>query len=531
MFVNNNVTRKLKILIVNQNMAARSELKTMLANLNQSDVDLMKDGRDLVGREQSFKYDLIFIREDLGYSLTGVNLVRYLTRSNLVPKWCKFVILTDSAQAICSTPIFRHLRTEVLEFPLNYKMIENSINATIESLDIFQNILKNLNQISPSVLIKNIKNIEPGKFDQTHKDELLELKIKLLLQGRRPDLAWSISEKIALSSDRVREQLFISFSIGDKKQFLATLDDANGAEILRKGCIYYQTLFNLFHEEPELALRHFENLEENTLHPNEIESHALLLQKVQGLTKAIDYLDEKEVIKSDGFDLKNSISLIRLLCYSMALLSGNTDGLAVSKIHDRMIDIIRNNTWAKGSFKYNIYKPFILLGLAALQGKQLLSNFEKLYDLRHQLDVKQLNILLFVAHKYGLENQAIEVHKMLERNAARLEISPELISFEITHSEVMARTLDREKQKQRYLFLADSHSKSGRVYRALRKYYKSHQLFGSDDSEKLKMLSIMHELGLKNYWNFKSIQMLEGIQSKKLNKDQQALMGKLKSSA
>ncbi|EDV18494.1 hypothetical protein TRIADDRAFT_62989, partial [Trichoplax adhaerens] len=290
-------------------MAARSELKNMLATLGQSDVDLMKDGRDLVGREQSFKYDLIFIREDLGFSLTGVNLVRYLTRSNLVPKWCKFVVITDNAQSIGSSPIFRHLRTEILEFPLNYQMVENSVNATIESLQVFQKILKNLNQISPSVLIKSIVSIDPSKFDETHKDELLELKIKLLLQGRRPDLAWNISEKIALSSDKVREQLFISFTTGQKDRFMETLDDATGCEILRKGCIYYQTLQKLHENEPEMALRCFEKLEENQLQPNEIECHALLLQKVQGLTKALEYLNTKEAIKTDGFDLKNNISL------------------------------------------------------------------------------------------------------------------------------------------------------------------------------------------------------------------------------
>lgn len=525
--MNQKTTRKLKILIVNQNMSARSELKTMLANLEQPDVELLKDGRDLVGREQSFKYDLIFIREDLGYSLTGVNLVRYLTRSNLVPKWCKFVVLTDNAEAIGSTPIFRHLRTEILEFPLNYKMVENSVNATIESLNVFQNILRNLNQISPSVLIKNIKDIDPSKFDETHKDELLELKIKLLLQGRRPDLAWSISEKIALSSDRIREQLFISFHTGNEQQFLTTLDNATGSKILPKGCVYYQSLYNLLNGEPELALRHFEKLDENKLQPNEIESHALLLQKVQGLTKALEYLDDKEAIKTDGFDLKNTISLVRLMCLSMALLSGNTDGKPTDQIHKMMIDIIRYNTWSKGSFKYRIYKPFILLGLAALQGKQLLSNFERLYDLRHQLDVKQLNILLFVAHHYHLDNEAIEVHKMLERNAARLEISPELISFEITHEEVMSRTLSRAEQKQRYLMLADLHCQSGRVYRALRKYFKCYQAFGVNDSEKLKMLDIMYELGLKNYWGFKSLQALEGIQRLKLDKEQQTLIGKL----
>ena len=125
----------------------------MLANLNQSDVDLMKDGRDLVGREQSFKYDLVFIRDDPDQGFCAVNLVRYLTRGNLVPKWCKFVIIADEPETLTGAPVFRHLRTEILPFPYNYHMLENSVDATIQSLKVFQKLLKNLNHFSPLSLI------------------------------------------------------------------------------------------------------------------------------------------------------------------------------------------------------------------------------------------------------------------------------------------------------------------------------------------------------------------------------------------
>lgn len=511
--MNSKVAKCLKILIVNPNTSARSELKNMLANLNQSNVDLMKDGRDLVGREQSFKYDLIFIREDLDHSMTGINLVRYLTRTNLVPKWCKFVIISDNPDAITGVPVFRHLKTEILDFPYNYQMLENCVNATIESLSVFKKILKNLNHISPSFLIKNICKIDAAKFNSTHKDELLELKIKLLLQGRRPDLAWDLTQKINLESDRIREQLFVSFSTGQEHHFLDAIENAENSENFQCGSIYYQTYYGLFRNQPEIALRYFQQLDTDRLRPNEIEAHALLLQKVQGITKAMEFLDSKESGNSEEYDLKNSLSLTKLSCYTLALMTGNLGGMSQQSIHDKMVEIISNNTWSKGSFRYNIYKPFILLGLATMKGKMLQSNFERLYELRLQLDVKQLNMLLFVAHKMGLEKAAIEIHKVLERNAARLEISPELIIHEITHREMMRSSLTKAQQQERYLFLADTHREAGRPYRALRKYYVCHKFFVSDDAHKVKMLELLAELGLNHFWDFTSVQKLKGPSS------------------
>lgn len=524
--MNNKVTRKLSILIVNHNMSARSELKNMLATLEQPDVDLLRDGRDLVGRELSFKYDLIFIREDLGYSLSGVDLVRYLTRSNLVPKWCKFVIISDKPDAIVSTPIFRHLRTEVLESPLNYQMLENVINATIQSLAVFQKLLRNLNHMAPSILIKRIKSIDASQFDATHKDELLELKIKLLLQGRRPDLATGVAEKISLDSDRIREQLFISFTTGQERVFNNTIDAAQLEGILERGCVYYQTYHSLVKQEPELAVRLFEQLQESSLHPNEMECHALLLQKAQGLAKALEYLAIKEEIKTEGYDLRNAVSQAKLTCYSVALISDNTGTFNRDEILTEMVALIANNTWSKGSFRYNMYKPFILLGMATFKGKSLGSNFDKLYNIRHQLDVKQLNMLLFIAQKNHLISQAIEIHKMLDRNAARLEMSPELISYEIIHREIMQRTISKTEQAQRFQMLGDQHRKAGRVYRALRKYYFCHTFFGSTDSEKLKILALMHELRLKKYWDFKALQVMDSLKSKELDGEQQAVLDK-----
>lgn len=521
----------LKILIVNQNISARCELKNMLASLGQADVDLMKDGRELVGREQAFKYDLVFLRDDLDHSLCGVNLVRYLTRTNLVPKWCKFVILSDDIEATAKTPIFRHLKTEYLEHPLNYKMIEATTNATIQSLDVFKSILRNINQITPSSLIKSIRKIDSSKFDATHRDELLELKIKLLLKGRRPDIAWSMSEKIHQSAERLREQLFISFSTGQEEDFLNTLETTERENIFPKGYIYYRTYYSLFRGQTEVALKYFERLESAELTPNEIECYALLLQQVHGLEKAIAYLDQKSSTKAMGYDLANNLSLARLSCYSMALLCDDLDSVTQEQVLEYMTEVIKNNTWSKGSFRYDIYKPFILLGIALIQNKDVAANFEKLYELRHQLDVKQLNILLFVAQRAGLSSHALEVHKMLERNAARLEMSPELISHEITHQAIMKSTLDQKEQQQRHMCLAENHTSNGRLYRALRKYYSCHKQFGSDDHLKLKMLALMSELGLKKFWEFKSIQMLDGIRTEILTRKELELAEKLKQSA
>lgn len=492
--------RQLKILIVDQNITARSKLKTMLGTKGQSQVDLMRDGRDLVGRELTFKYDLIFVREDLDYSLGGADLVRYLTRTNLVPRWSKFVLLTDNQDNICATPIFRHLRTEIWETPINYQMVDNVVSSTIQSLDVFQDMLKNLNHIPASLIIKKISDVDVKEFDATHRDELLELKIKLFLQGRRPDLAWEVSEKINYPADKYREQLFITFSTGQEERYKETLECTLLDGVMERGCTYYQTYKCLMDGEVEHALRHFNELEESTLHPNEMETQALLLLKAEGLTKAIQYLKKKLEIKSDGYDLRNTLTLTQLKCYAIALLTGDTGGISGTSIHADMVSLIANNTWAKGSFQYNIYKPFILMATALLQGKPVDASFDKLYQYRHQLDVTQLNILLFVSQKLKREDEAWEVQKILDRAVARMEMCPELISHEIIYKDATTATLDAAQLAERFKMLAEHHSKAGRLYRALKKYYQCHKSFGLDNASRLKMAKIMKALQLQQYW-------------------------------
>lgn len=494
------INRKLNVLIIDQNIEARSTLKDMLATRGQSDVELMKDGRDLVGRELSFKFDLIFVRDDLGYALGGADLIRYLTRSNLVPRWCKFVLMVEDAESIAATPIFRHLRTEIWDTAINYQMVDSVISSTEKSLDVFQGILKKLNHMPASTLISKIKDIDSSQFDQTHKDELLELKIKLLLQGRRPDLAWDISEKISYSSDKYREQLFISFSTGQSEKYHTSIKNSAESRVLDKGCIYYQTYKSYINGEKEMALMDFQKLDDATLHPNEMEANALLLLKAQGLTKAIEYLDHKLEIKTDGYDLKNFLTLSQIKCYLLALMAGDIGGQSKEQVNSAMIALVANNTWSRGSFRYNIYKPFILMAMATLQGRSVDSTFEKLYRYRHQLDVTQLSILLFVANKLALEEQSWEVLKMLDRNAARLEMSPELISHEVCYRDVMGTTLDNEKLAQKVEDLGDLHKGKGRLYRALGKYYNCRKLFGHTQSLNRKMAAIMRELRIDSYW-------------------------------
>lgn len=499
--VSNKSQQQLKILIVDQNITARSKLKTMLGTIGQGQVDLMRDGRDLVGRELTFKYDLIFVREDLDYSLAGADLVRYLTRTNLVPRWSKFVLLTDDTESISSTPIFRHLRTEIWETQINYQMVENIVSATIESLKIFKDMLKNLNHIPASLIINKMANIDVKDFDETHRDELLGLKIKLLLQGRRPDLAWEVSEKISYAADKYREQLFITFSTGQEERYQETLECALLDGVLDRGCTYYQTYRALMEGETEKALKYFKGLDESTIHPNEMETEALLLLKAEGLTKAIEYIESKLAIKSEGYDLRNMLTLTQLKCYSIALLTGETGGKDKQSIHKAMIDLVAGNTWAKGSFRYNIYKPFVLLGIAILQGKPVETSFDKLYMYRHQLDITQLNILLFVSQKLKLHEQAWEIQKILDRNVARMEMSPEFISHQILYKDAMNSTLDKRDLAERYKQLAEHHSKAGRLYRALNKYYTCHKQFGLDNASRLKMAKILRALQLDQYWN------------------------------
>ena len=512
--------KRLKVLIINTDIAAAIALKNLLTALGEHEVVIKKDARYLTDKKQTLAYELVIIQDEQDVSFSGPDLIRYFTRKHLVPIWCKFVLLTDDKKEENSSIIFRHLRTEILPPPLSRKTVQQILIATQLSLNLFQPVLKNLHSLSPAVLVKQVSTIDRSRMSGLHKDELLLLKIKLLFLASRPDLAWQLTAKIHHPGDKYREQLFISFTSGQKEQFTQTLQSPDIQEYYFRGYVYYSVYLALMENNPEQALSAFSKLEASVLHPNEIDTYALLVQQNKGLAAAIDFIGHKQKIKT-SFYYANSLTISLMKTYVTALVAGNTGALSQTEILAAMENMLSENTFAKGSFKFSIYEPFIKLGITLLAEGDIKAEFQELYKDKEKYDVIQLNILLYFANKLALSGPSLDIHKQIEKCYARLEMSPELLSFKIAHKVILQNSLSETEQIKRHRELGNHHWRENRRFRALRHFQKADVLAGDDSQIKLYLLSLMSELGIDNYWDIKRPALIEAIDKTSLSQKQQ----------
>ncbi|WDE09971.1 hypothetical protein [Thalassomonas haliotis] len=512
--------KTLKILILNTDITAAITLKKLLLSLGKHEVVIKKDARYLAEKKQTFAYDLIIIQDEHDFTFSGPDLIRYFTRKHLVPIWCKFVLLTSGASEENACIIFRHLRTEILPSPLTPKTVQKLIAVTQVSLSLFQPVLKNLHSLSATVLVKQVSTIDSSKLSSQHKDELLLLKIKLLFLGAHPELAWQLTSKINHPGDKYREQLFISFTSGQKEPFIQTLRSPDIQAYYFRGYVYYATYLALMERKPDQALATFSKLDTLLLRPNEMDTYALLVLQSKGLAAAVDFIRHKQKIKS-SFYYANSLSVSLMKIYVSALISDDSGALDKAQIVAALDKLLTGNTFAKGSFKFDIYEPFIKLGMAILTENDIKAEFEQLYKEKDKYDVIQLNILLYFANKMALPGISLDIHKQIEKCYARLEMSPELLSFKITHKLVLQHTMSKSELIKRHRELGNHHWHENRRFRALRHFQKADAFAGNNSQLKLYLLTIMSELGINGYWDINPAALIGAIDKTSLSQTQQ----------
>ena len=159
--------------------------------------------------------------------------------------------------------------------------------------------------------------------------------------------------------------------------------------------------------------------------------------------------------------------------------------------------------------------------MATLAKKEVKADFEQLYDDKEEYDISQLNILLYVANKMALAAPSLAIHKQIEKCYARLEMSPELLSFKITNKVILQHTISKTELIKRYSELANHHWREHRRLRALRHFQKADALAVDNSQLKLYLLTIMSELGISHYWDIDSSALLEAIDKTSLSETQQ----------
>ena len=235
----------------------------------------------------------MFINEDLDYGLSAPDIIRYLTRSDLVPLWCKFIIVTNDPRYQLSAPIFRYLQTEILVLPVSFQQMRYVVFRTITSIQTFKPILSQLHKISPNDLVKMVTGIDTRYKDPILEDELLVMKLQLLMKARKPELALKLGAKIKDPACRFRELAYVNLVTGQDHAINSLIKDAEQKKQFLFGRVYLQTYLYVTEQNYFDAMNYFRHLPIHRIKGNDSDAFALLVQQVEGLRSAISFIDDK----------------------------------------------------------------------------------------------------------------------------------------------------------------------------------------------------------------------------------------------
>ena len=493
----------LKILVIEPDVKHRAMLKEVLQQVGQSDIKLKNDARELFNIPRPVKFDMVFISVDPGYGLSGPDLIRFLTRTNLVTPWCKFVLTTEDNEYQLNSPIYRHLQTQIVYYPIKFDELKSLTEVGSIAINALKPVLSKLHKMSPAELVKEVTAIDLQFQDPIVNDELLSLKLKLLIQGKSPDLAKQVATTLNDKACRLRENLYISYHTGQEQDFNLCLEEAWNSGLYKAGSIYFRCNHLIFERKFPEALEQFNRLPYNEMQANEIEVLCLLKQKHLGVKNAFDFIDH-EINRSDPESMSHhSLVITKLkMCY-LAMITEEFDYFDPMELYLETQDLLENKGWTRDSFKYQTYKPFAQLGASLVAGK---GNPEEIYNrlLKHikMFDSSQLNTMLFAANCLKKDSDSLKIHEHLDRLLSRIEVSPELLTFRLAHAPVMESTMEAGKIKQRLFQLALNHWQAGRHYRALAKFREISINFETNSEFQTQYKRLIKEAGISSYWGF-----------------------------
>lgn len=496
----------LKIRVIDPSLDNRNMFRHVLGQIGQPDVLLQKDARELFNRDKPLPCDLVLLSANPSFGLSAPDIIRYLTRANLVPLWCKFVIVTSDPEYRLSAPIFRYLQTEILMLPVSFDQMRYLVFRTITSIKTFKPILSKLHVLSPNDLVKMVTSIDTKHKDPILDDELLVMKIQLLMKARKPELAIKLADKIRNPACRFREVAYVNMATGQDAAIKKLTKEAEQKKQFLFGRVYLQTYLSVAERQYSDALMHFQNLPVSELRGNDADALALLMQQVVGLKTAMSYVDNKIKRAPHTSMDYNQLVATKTKMYFIALATGELDQQSEFDVYLQVQDLADHRIWQKGEFKYSVYAPFLELGIALHDGKGVAEEyFDLLYLQLQKMDVSQLNIMLYAANKLGRENVSLEIHERLELLLAKVEISPELISVLIVHDMVLKSSMQEDRLKYRLEYLGLTHWQAGRHYRALTRFKELISKFDQSPDTVQQMRRLIRESGLKKYWKFEAL--------------------------
>lgn len=493
------ISGKLQVLVVEPDFNKRHSLINFIESSRRVNVSVVNDYESIIDNTSLRGIDLIFINFVPGKGLRAPEIIRFMTRMRMVSKWCKFAIVSSDISFQLASPIHRPIKTEQIILPTNQQQIDRIIIETLEIQEVLRPFIDELYQLPIKELHKQIQQISENNNHLLNLDDVTKIKINLLLRANHWSQAFSLTEKIRDIHEKNREKLHILALTGNREKLTTLINHLMKEGIFQRGCIYYLVYQALLERNFNSAICYLSELDLFDLTPSEVELYALLQIAVGKTTLALDFLDNQlfEAKKKTHHFFRIKLAKLRCLCWlTITHESKAMREFALSEIDKSLSDDI----WQINKLTKQT-KLFVRLGLLLLkQRDEAYTLFKVLMHKYTSLNAYQLNLMLYVANTLNLKEASYALHMHLEKRRASLEMSPEFLTFQLMHREVLVRSMDSESIRNRLFRIANRHVADGRLYRALSRLYEICELDLANDETNFEFKSIKKRLNIDNYW-------------------------------
>ena len=511
----------LKIIIIEDSFESRGLIKSHLKSFGIQNIHTYENGSELLQQEAPIEADVVLLGFGLGYCHSGIELIQELDASGKLPVWSKVIFITNADVVASSSHPFRYLKCEVLRKPINPRLLLKLIMEGHSSIQLFKDVIANLTDNQLSGLLIKLEGIPRGELSATQQDELAAITMHLMLRLGKGNQAWTMSNSIQDEVFRTTNKLSIANALGDNRKLKITMGMLSGNDLMQKRSMIYEVYQTMSQHQFSDALATMKIVPLHKLSLAEIELYSLLLLEVNGLNKAVEFLEFKKRTTLENQFFRNSINLMLVKAYLYELLG---DAQLVKESDDVVADMqlmLTETDWRRGAVDFSSLLPFIQCTFAFLKGEDphsalsFLKNRVAAHDFFAQL--------LIASSAYQSDDMALSRDSLLRADQAMLslEVSPETLLKRLWFDRVFNSIFSEPERAREYNRIGIHHAKEDNPYPALKMFYQSHLCARKNASIGINLLDALTKLGLSQYWDIDAHSLVSTINALPLRDNEQ----------
>ncbi len=513
---------KLKILLIESHLGARSHVKGLLRQLGYQNITVAKNGAEALTNHTQFSFDLLILDFDIDNCFSGTEFIRYLMSRDLLPTHCRVLFITDKADKINQDLPFRLLNTEVLQKPLNKNHISHLLENYSSCNSRFKILFNQLQKADKNQQLKVLQQMNFVGLDQSQQNEISLIKANQLLELGHTKEAAATLKTINNMEQQTAAQAGLYYLIGNENQFkLAILKKQSLGILSRKKALFeIAYAFNNKHFIDALAI--INKFEEHTYSPQEVELKALILFEIDDFHAASEYLQQKlgTTLENQHYRNRVSLSWLKIVLLDFILLDHADE--------KQNSDFIANYQMAFSSIQFK----------GAHKEIQQYHNYVKkileIIQLNANPKTAQLNAMLhnaddpnkkfFMACIYSLLQQDKNVMTVFQSKIKilnHLDHSAKSISLNYLTTRLLTKACKTPDLMATFLNRSGlMHQNDNQSFISLNDFYHAHQLMPENIVYILNLLNVMQKLKIKKYWQYSQQDLITFASQLKLNSEQ-----------